>query len=272
VATGECSYAQLGSASACNSLAQRVLSGAFAGHRLSGDSRQRHIGKCIVHMFDNMVCGALTQWLRHSLQHIADDIEDNNKEWGFFDWHKTCEAAVVNPATSHRRRSDHHAKQFAVRSAIASGEAASCSGAARSMSGVDRRRAYAWKVQEMSCFQAASLFNFDNAESVSVAYDAARLGNPAKEMLAILATNLATGRHAALPPQVLGSWNASGCYSNLLWLLQVRGSRGYDGGGVLKGARLSHQMSKPGFGTTVLKVHRVTYRQNGVVDRQNGSF
>jgi len=172
-------------------------------------------------MFEHLDCDALTQWLRCNLQRITDDLDDNCMAWACFDWHKTSDAKVVNAVTSSCRRADHHAKQFALRTAIASSEAASSASAGRMMAGISAPQVVAWKQKEMSSFQAVSLFTFDNVESVSVVYDAARLGNPAKEILAILATNLASRRHVALPPQVLGGHNGSWSCSNIFWQLQI---------------------------------------------------
>lgn len=52
----------------------------------------------------------------------------------------------------------------------------------------------------MSCFRTSCLLAFDGEQTVSVCFDAARVGRPAKDLLVLMAST-PSGKHASLAPQ-----------------------------------------------------------------------
>lgn len=102
-----------------------------------------------------------------------------------------------------KRRMDFHVKQYVLADAVQSGSASSCSNAAKSLNGnVAPNSGLKWRGQEMSAYRAASILAFSSVGSVSVALDGARIGRPAKEILAGFIYCDRMARCAALPPQV----------------------------------------------------------------------
>lgn len=172
-----------------------------AQRSVAGENPQQKSARLLVDLFTFLECDALSAWLARMLQVVVQCLESRWEEWADTSWFKTPAAAVVNDATGKRRRSDFHAKQYAVCTSLQSGAASSRAAAARSMDGVWKQQASVWREKEMAAFQAESHLRFAGSSSIALAFDAAMLGQPAKELLVGLARNLEKRCDTAFPPQ-----------------------------------------------------------------------
>jgi hypothetical protein len=163
---------------------------------------QRQLARILMAMYDQLACASTSAWLASTLRKVGKHIDERVQVWGKFDWHKTSVAAIVNRSTGRHLRVDFHAKQFVLRRTLEQGQASTPSQAARCMDGITPSQVVHWIRREMADFQATSHICFNGAEDVALVYDAARIGQPAKEMCCGMLRNLRSKENIGLPPQV----------------------------------------------------------------------
>lgn len=85
-------------------------------------------------------------------------------------------------------------------------KAATLGQAARSMHGVESGTAIKWREQEMASYRAQCLLSLADSHTVCISFDAARIGRPALDLLAVVLTDPVKQRSFVLPPQALAMW------------------------------------------------------------------
>ena len=126
-----------------------------------------------------------------------------------FEWHRS-ESAHLQSLTK-RKRIDFHVKQFVLKGAVEAG-LASTVGQSSQSAAIDRALSVRWRESEMSAYRASTILAFKAVDTLSICFDCARLGKPAKEVLVVTISSPGQKRHGMLPPQVdmqLTSWGAS---------------------------------------------------------------
>ena len=150
---------------------------------------------------DRLQCPAAAAKFKELVVAISGKLSANVSQWGEFDYHRTSAATLRSATTGNKLKVDPHSKRFAAEVSLMSGAAASSSAAARGMEGVARQSAAAWVQQQMAQFQALSRLVFSEPTCIALSFDAARIGQPAKDFLVAVARNLLTKQSVALPPQ-----------------------------------------------------------------------
>lgn len=147
-------------------------------------------------------CPAFRSQLRDSLLKIQEAIDADIERWGAFDWH-TSDAALVD-SRRRGRRMDPHVRDLVLRRGLQEGRAATVGLMAKGLAH-DPAQVTRWREAEMSSYKVSAVLTFTECQTISLAYDCARIGRPARE--ALLVTCCAPGptpeesRHAVLPPQ-----------------------------------------------------------------------
>lgn len=180
----------------------RAWSASVPRERPENATPQHALCQAVCGLFEFLGCPTLSSWLKAVLLRIVAHVESRSDAWATdTTWYKSKDVALVSESSQRRRRLDYHAKQYFVKEAVAAGKASTSSAAARSMEGVSKSQVGAWKEQEMAAQQASVFLSFNGCEAVACTYDAARLGQPAQEVLVSLARNLDKRVTATLPPQ-----------------------------------------------------------------------
>lgn len=128
-------------------------------------------------------------------------IDDGVHLWGDFEWHRSSIASVQ--AATKGRRCDPHVKAFCLEGALSQGLATTIGQAARGMASVSPSQAVHWREVELASFRAAMHLSFFEVQNFSIAFDCARIGRPAKELLLLAVSAPEEDRHGVAPPQVL---------------------------------------------------------------------
>ena len=101
-----------------------------------------------------------------------------------------------------KRRVDPHLRQWVCQRALEDGTAKTPGQAANMLDcKVPLPSVSDWEIRELSSMRAEMHLRFREARAIGCAWDGIRLGNPAKEYLVTVLSELFTGAHAPLPPQ-----------------------------------------------------------------------
>ena len=146
-------------------------------------------------------CPCVKAWFGALVKAVASSMEQSVGAWGDRHRQKTDAAAVQGPQK--RRRTDPHLREWASSAAVKSGAAATTTMASRSTEVLDGSQAIRLQVKEMCGFLASLCLSFQQGGAISLAYDASKVGKPAREHLIGVTSCLRTARHAVLAPQAI---------------------------------------------------------------------
>ena len=166
------------------------------------DTPQQKLCALMVKLFGRIECCACCAYLRYIIDIVANSCDARPHVWGDFTWHKTADAFTLGPCGNRRGRIDHHVKQFALGLANSSSSLVVPSRQVAKLEDVNRASAVQWTSQSLCGLQAASHLSFAGPQAVGIVWDAARAGQPAKELNFCMAEKLGHKLNTVLPPAV----------------------------------------------------------------------
>ncbi len=145
-------------------------------------------------------CPACVRHFSHLVSVVAAQIDDAVESWGNSDLLVSSAVWCSGGAGSKRRRADPHLKELASRAAAERKEAKASgllSAGASTLRG--------WEEERLRELLAAGHIYFQSPHIVSSAFDAARIGHPAQDLLLHCLWHHAALGTLVLPPAVLSS-------------------------------------------------------------------
>lgn len=165
-----------------------------------GASPQAFAFELLLHAFRLRSCDALKRWARDLVKQLAAQIDANVAGWGDFEWHRSSSAVLQ--ARRRPRPVDPHAKAYVLSEGVRQGQVSTIGQAANSMHAVDGSTAVKWREGEMCAYRASCMMALRSSPTLCLAFDAARVGRPAKDMLVTVLSAPHENRHCVLPTQV----------------------------------------------------------------------
>lgn len=163
-------------------------------------SPQNHQMNVLRYLFELRECRALREWASLLVKRLSAVVDMSVRDWGDFHWHQTPAAACKGLMRG--RRVDQHAKMLVLESAVQDGKTATLGQAAKAMYSVRSGQAVKWCALEMAAYRATCLLTFSRSQTLAIAFDAARIGKPAKELIVGILSDPLANKHCVLPPQV----------------------------------------------------------------------
>ena len=198
----QCTAVPLNHAGQCFCVQEFLLAHARVLRGTEHEGQAYHLLLLLQVLSKHTCCPGLRAWFLDLLIDIAAYVDDNVEAWGDFSWHKTDQAHLAGTGRK-RRRVDPHVRQWAVQDSLQAGEQSNVTNATKSLHHVDSSNGIRWLQEEMAAYRCSTMLGLSKAQQIGIALDGARIGRPAREFLALVACDLATLRHAVLPPQVL---------------------------------------------------------------------
>ena len=162
---------------------------------------QDYAARALEYLHGVRVCPALRAHFHRILLLLGSLVDGLVQRWGDFDWHRGEAARLQGVARP--RRADRHAQEFALSRSTELGLTATVGEAARSMASSDGSLVVKWCSRHLSAYRVSSRMSMAEAQTLSITFDASRVGRPARDYLVILASDPRRNRHCALPPQAL---------------------------------------------------------------------
>lgn len=186
----------------------------------AGASPQAFAFEVLLHAFRARSCDALKRWTRDLAEQLAAQIDAHVANWGDFEWHRS--SAAVLQSRARPRRVDPHARAYVLSEGVRQGQVATVGQAANSMHSVDGSTAVKWREGEMCAYRACCMLALRSSPILCLAFDAARVGRPAKDILVAVLSAPLENRHCVLPPQV-----SCGCVPTAPYGRGVEGKGGW---------------------------------------------
>jgi hypothetical protein len=157
--------------------------------------------KALAALYDARTCGAIVAQLRAVVVEICRATDTTAHMWAELNWHRS-EAAQCAGNKKKAPRVDPHVKRFCLQGSAEKGLTTTIGQAAKTIPGVDSAMAVKWREAAMAAYRTSCLMTFSQSQTLSIAFDGARLGRPAKEFLVTFLSDTRRNLHCAIPPVV----------------------------------------------------------------------
>ena len=164
---------------------------------------QAVLAQLLYDMWMQRSCPACSAWTTSLLKCIAEKIDNKYLEWDVFNSGAVGDLLLVSPSGK-RRRINNGLKDVLMHDAITktSGEST-----AKHVAGLglkfDESVARSWERAKLCERKAARWATFEIPQSFSIAFDAARIGKPARNIMAGVLWGCSANKGAILTPQVI---------------------------------------------------------------------
>lgn len=161
-------------------------------------------------------CDAMGSFAGRVIDVIAEHVDARVGDWWETNWRKGSDAVLMGPKK--KRRVDQHIREWCVAEALTSKEQKSVGAALRSVGQFGAKQPYAFRDDMLAAMRCDAHMDFAESQVLSLAWDGARFGNPAREFVLASLSDLAKNKHYVLPPQDSGSQYI---HSRSLWLVDI---------------------------------------------------
>ena len=150
-------------------------------------------------MLSHHDCDAVAAFAGRAFCVIAEHVDARVDEWWGPNWFKSSDAVLMG--RSKKRRVDQHIREWCVAEALLSREQKSVASALRSVGNFGKNQPYALRDEMLSAMRCDAHMSLAESQVVSLVWDGARFGNPAREFVLASLSDLAKNKHCVLPSQ-----------------------------------------------------------------------